>query len=281
VVNKSFSVNFIVLLSFKVTTMSTPLTIYQVDAFTTKLFGGNPAAVCPLETWLPDEVMQKLAAENNLSETAFFVKEGEVFHLRWFTPEYEIDLCGHATLASAFILFNYLNFEKGVIKFQTKSGLLEVRKKGELIELNFPARMPEACEAPEALLKGFNFPPAKVLKSRDYFLVYDDETIIKQIVPDFNYLNQLDTIGVIVTAASKEVDFVSRFFVPNSVIGEDPVTGSAHCNLIPYWSNQLHKTILTAKQLSPREGELFCEDRGQRVTMAGSAVLYLKGEFYL
>jgi PhzF family phenazine biosynthesis protein len=261
--------------------MSNPLSIFQVDAFTSKLFGGNPAAVCPLETWLPDEVMQKLAAENNLSETAFFVREGEGFHLRWFTPEFEIDLCGHATLASAFVLFNQLNFQQDVIKFRTKSGDLEVRRKGELIELNFPSRMPQPCVAPEALLKGINFPPLKVLKSRDYFLVYEDEDIIKQVVPDFNYLNHIDAIGVIVTAASREVDFISRFFVPNSVIGEDPVTGSAHCNLIPYWAKELNKTVLTAKQVSAREGELFCEDKGERVTMAGNAVLYLKGEFYL
>lgn len=261
--------------------MSTPLTIFQVDAFTSKLFGGNPAAVCPLDTWLPDEIMQKLAAENNLSETAFFVKEGEKYHLRWFTPEFEIDLCGHATLATAFVLFNYLGFIGEVIKFRTKSGVLEVRKKGHLIELNFPSRSPEPCDPPEALLKGLNIQPWKVLKSRDYFLVYKDEALIKQIVPDFKFLNQLDVVGVIVTAASGEVDFVSRFFVPNSVIGEDPVTGSAHCNLIPYWSKELNKTTLTAKQLSVREGELFCEDKGDRVTMAGNAVLYLKGEFYL
>ncbi|HEX8678177.1 MAG TPA: PhzF family phenazine biosynthesis protein [Segetibacter sp.] len=261
--------------------MSNPLTIFQVDAFTSKLFGGNPAAICPLETWLPVETMQKLAAENNLSETAFFVKEGEGFHLRWFTPEFEIDLCGHATLATAFVLFNHLDYIGEVIKFQTKSGLLEVRKQGDLIELNFPSRIPTPCEAPEALLTGLNIQPLKVLKSRDYFLVYENEALIKQIVPDFKYLNQLDVVGVIVTAASGEVDFVSRFFVPNSVIGEDPVTGSAHCNLIPYWSKELNKTTLTAKQLSPREGELFCQDKGDRVTMAGNAVLYLKGEYYL
>ncbi|MDQ6814086.1 MAG: PhzF family phenazine biosynthesis protein [Bacteroidota bacterium] len=261
--------------------MSTPLTIFQVDAFTSRLFGGNPAAVCPLEKWLPDDIMQRLAAENNLSETAFFVKENDGFQLRWFTPEFEIDLCGHATLATAFVLFNYLHYPQEVIKFSTKSGLLEVRRKGELIELNFPSRMPQPCIAPEALLKGINFPPLKVLKSRDYFLVYEDEDIIKQIIPDFNYLNQVKAVGVIVTAASAEVDFVSRFFVPNSVIGEDPVTGSAHCNLIPYWAKELNKTTLTAKQLSSREGELFCEDRGERVTMAGNAVLYFKGEFYI
>ncbi len=261
--------------------MSNPLTIYQVDAFTSKLFGGNPAAVCPLDSWLPDEVMQKLAAENNLSETAFFVKEDEGYHLRWFTPEFEIDLCGHATLATAFILFNHLNYSTEIIKFRTKSGVLEVWKKEDLLELNFPSRMPQSCEAPEALLKGVNFPPSKVLKSRDYFLVYDDEAVIKQIVPDFAYLNTLDAVGVIVTAASKEVDFVSRFFVSNSVISEDPVTGSAHCNLIPYWAKELNKSTLTAKQLSAREGELFCENKGERVTIAGKAVLYLKGEFYL
>ena len=261
--------------------MSNPLTIYQVDAFTSKLFGGNPAAICPLQTWLPEETMQKLAAENNLSETAFFVKENDNYHLRWFTPEFEIDLCGHATLASAFVLFNHLNYAQEVIKFRTKSGILEVRKKEGLFELNFPSRMPQLCEVPEALLKGVNFPPAKVLKSRDYFLVYEDEAVIKQILPDFNYLNQLNTVGVIVTAASKEVDFVSRFFVPNSVIGEDPVTGSAHCNLIPYWSKELGKTTLTAKQLSKREGELFCEDKGDHVAIAGNAVLYLKGEYYI
>jgi PhzF family phenazine biosynthesis protein len=261
--------------------MSNPLPIYQVDAFTSNLFAGNPAAVCPLETWLPDEIMQKLAAENNLNETAFFIKEGEGYHLRWFTPEFEIDLCGHATLASAFVLFNYLDYAAEVIKFSTKSGELEVIKKGDLIELNFPSLMPEQCEVPEALLKGINFPPSKVLKSRDYFLVYEEEALIKQIVPDFNYLNQLDTVGVIVTAASDKVDFVSRFFVPNSVIGEDPVTGSAHCNLIPYWAKELNKTTLTAKQLSARGGELFCQDQGDRVTMSGKAVLYIKGEYYL
>lgn len=261
--------------------MSAPLAIFQVDAFTSKLFGGNPAAVCPLEKWLPDETMQKLAAENNLSETAFFVKESEGFHLRWFTPEFEIDLCGHATLATAFVLFNHLNFKGEVIQFHTKSGVLQVRRKGDLIELNFPSRPPQPSETPEALLKGLNIHPVKVLKSRDYFLVYKDEASIKQIIPDFKFLNQLDVVGIIVTAASKEVDFVSRFFVPNSVIGEDPVTGSAHCNLIPYWSKELNKTTLTAKQLSAREGELFCEDKGERVTMAGSAVLYLKGEYYV
>jgi PhzF family phenazine biosynthesis protein len=261
--------------------MSTSYPIYFVDAFTSHLFGGNPAAVCPLNHWLPDDIMQKLAAENNLSETAFFVQEGEGFHIRWFTPEYEIDLCGHATLASAFIIFNHLSYRSNTIKLSCKSGMLEVKKVGLMIELNFPSRPPEECEAPENLLKGINIAPSAVLKSRDYFLVYDNEEYIPQIIPDFTYLNQLDCIGVIVTAPGKNVDFVSRFFVPNSVIGEDPVTGSSHCNLIPYWSERLNKTELIAKQLSAREGELHCGYHGERVTMAGHAVLYMKGEYYL
>lgn len=255
--------------------------IYQVDAFTSKLFGGNPAAVCPLETWLPVETMQKLALENNLSDTAFFVNEGVQYHIRWFTPEFEIDLCGHATLASAFVIFNCLNHSSDVIRFICKSGVLEVTKKDDLIELDFPARMPQPATAHEALLKGLNITPSQVLKSRDYFLVYDDESQISAIVPDYSYLNKIDAIGVIVTAPGKEVDFVSRFFVPNSVIGEDPVTGSAHCNLIPYWAQRLNKSILTARQLSARQGELFCEQKGERVIIAGHAVLYLKGEYFL
>jgi PhzF family phenazine biosynthesis protein len=255
--------------------------IYQVDAFTSHLFGGNPAAVCPLKEWLPEETMQRLAFENNLSETAFFVNQGSQYHIRWFTPEFEIDLCGHATLAAAFIIFNYLNHSSNAIRFTCKSGLLEVSRNDDLIELNFPSRIPEPAAAPEALLKGLNIPPSQVLKSRDYFLVYEDEAQISAIVPDYSYLNKIDTIGVIVTAPGKEVDFVSRFFVPNSVIGEDPVTGSAHCNLIPYWARQLNKSTLTARQLSARHGELFCELLGERVIIAGRAVLYLKGEYFL
>src|SRR5215210_8319049 len=252
------------------------LPFYHIDAFTQQLFGGNPAAICPLETWLPDDVMQKLARENNLSETAFFVRENDGFYIRWFTPEFEIDLCGHATLASAFIIFNHLDYSSDIIRFNCKSGLLEVTRNGELIELNFPSRVPVPCEPPEFLLRGLNIPPAKVLKSRDFFLVYETENDIKALRPDFSFLNQLDCVGVIVTAPGDEVDFVSRFFVPNSVIAEDPVTGSAHCNLIPYWSQVLNKTQLTARQLSARRGELFCQLKNDRVIIAGHAVLYMK-----
>jgi PhzF family phenazine biosynthesis protein len=257
------------------------LPVYKVDAFTNKLFGGNPAAICPLEEWLPDDLMQQLAAENNLSETAFFVKEGEQFHIRWFTPEFEIDLCGHATLASAYVIFNELNYDKDVIQFTCKSGLLDVRKNNGLIEMNFPARMPEEVAAPELLLKGLSIAPDKVLKSRDYFLVYNSEEEIRNLVPDFNYLNQLNVVGIIVTAKGNEVDFVSRFFVPNSVIGEDPVTGSAHSSLIPYWSKELNKTTMSALQLSKRVGTLQCTYLGNRVLMAGTAVLYMRGEYFI
>ncbi len=258
------------------------LPIYVVDAFTDKLFGGNQAAVCPLQDWLPDELMQQLAAENNLSETAFFVQKGpDDYHIRWFTPEFEIDLCGHATLATAYIIFNELKLSEDHIVFNCKSGRLDVKKRGDLIELNFPSRMPVVSDAPDGLLKGVNIQPQQVLKARDYFLVYASEEEVLQIVPDFNYWNQLNVVGVIVTAKGKEVDFVSRFFVPNSVIGEDPVTGSAHSSLIPYWSKELGKEVLTAHQISKRGGVLYCEDKGDRVIMAGNGVLYSKGEFYI
>lgn len=261
--------------------LMTSLPIYQVDAFTSSVFGGNPAAVCPLQTWLPDEKMQKLAVENNLSETAFFVKQGEQYHIRWFTPEYEIDLCGHATLASAFVIFNQLNHHSDTIEFTSKSGILKIQRKGDLIELNFPSRMPQTCEVPGELLKGVNIPAQQVMKSRDYFLVYETEEQVRNFIPDYHYLNKLTTIGIIITAPGTNVNFVSRFFVPNSVISEDPVTGSAHCSLIPYWAQRLGKKQLTARQISSREGYLVCEDLNDRVTMAGNAVLYMKGEYFI
>lgn len=256
--------------------------IYTVDAFTDHVFGGNPAAVCPLETWLPTETMQQLANENNLSETAFFVRrEDGGFDIRWFTPELEIDLAGHPTLATAYVIFNELGYTHDTIRFHSRSGELTVVNKIGLLEMNFPARMPTECPVPEELLKGFNIAPAKVLRSRDYFLVYDSEDDVQNAIPDFTQLNKLDTLGIIITAKGNTTDFVSRFFVPNSVIGEDPVTGSAHATLIPYWANQLSKTSLTALQLSKRKGHLWCGMLGDRVTIAGKAVLYMKGEFFL
>lgn len=258
------------------------LPIYTVDAFTDHLFGGNPAAVCPLTEWLPTHTMQQLANENNLSETAFFVQETDgSFTIRWFTPELEIDLAGHPTLATAYVIFNELAFQSDVIKFHCKSGMLTVKRNNQLLEMNFPSRMPEPCEVPDLLLKGLNIAPTKVLRSRDYFLVYDSEEAVKQLTVDFSYLNQVETLGFIATAKGNEADFVSRFFVPNSVIGEDPVTGSAHATLIPYWSRELNKTELKAVQLSARRGHLWCGFQGDRVTIAGHAVLYMKGTYYL
>lgn len=259
-----------------------PYPIYTVDAFTDHVFGGNPAAVCPLQTWLPTATMQQLANENNLSETAFFVqREDGDFDIRWFTPELEIDLAGHPTLATAYVLFNELGYTSDVLRFHSKSGLLTVSKNGDLMEMNFPARMPTPCTPPESLLKGFSIQPTTVLRSRDYFLVYDNQEQIEQIKADFMHLNQVDTLGIIITAKGNNVDFVSRFFVPNSVIGEDPVTGSAHATLIPYWSEVLDKNNMEALQLSKRRGQLWCSMKGDRVTIAGKAVLYMKGEYHL
>lgn len=257
------------------------LPIYIVDAFAEKLFQGNPAAVCPLEKWLPDGVMQNLAMENKISETAFFVKDGDGYHIRWFTPDFEVDLCGHATLASAYIIFNFINANAGKVVFNSRSGLLSVNKLPDgLLQLDFPSYMPLAVETiNESLLKGLNIAPQKVLKAKNYFLVYNSEEEIRHLVPDFNYLNDLGSTRVIVTAKGDSTDFVSRFFVPNSIIAEDPVTGSAHSSLIPYWSKELGKTSLVAKQLSKRTGTLFCNDIGNRVLIAGKAVLYSKGEY--
>ncbi len=256
--------------------------IYTVDAFTDHIFGGNPAAVCPLQEWLPTQTMQRLANENNLSETAFFVqKEDGCYDIRWFTPELEIDLAGHPTLATAFIIFNELGYQHDTITFHSKSGLLTVIKKNGLLEMNFPARMPIECTPPAELLKGFSISPTKILRSRDYFLVYNTQAEVEKVIADFTFLNKVETLGFIITAKGETVDFVSRFFVPNSVIGEDPVTGSAHATLIPYWANELQKTDMTAIQVSKRKGHVWCGFHGDRVTIAGKAVLYMKGEYFL
>ena len=257
--------------------------IYQADAFTDKLFGGNPAAICPLDKWLPDEIMQKIAVENNLAETAFFVKNKTGYKLRWFTPEYEIDLCGHATLASAHILFTELGYDGDTINFETvKAGTLTVKRDGDKYTMDFPSRPPIPIERPNGLAEALGEKqPLEILRSRDYFLVYKSEKDIQDISPDFFALSKMDTVGVIITAPGKDVDFVSRFFAPGAGIPEDPVTGSAHCNLIPYWAEKLGKTKLHAYQISPRKGELWCELKGDRVLMSGKAVTYLKGEIFV
>jgi PhzF family phenazine biosynthesis protein len=255
------------------------LPLYHVDAFTDQVFRGNPAAVCPLERWLPDELMQKIAMENSLAETAFFVPGGDGFEIRWFTPEIEMDLCGHATLASAHVIVRHLRYPLPVIKFSSQSGALAVRVEGDLLTLDFPSRKPQPSRLPQVILDAFPAAPAEVLKSRDYLLVYDDEEIIRSMHPDQSILNQIDlgTGGVIVTAPGREVDFVSRFFSPGASIFEDPVTGSAHCTLIPYWSERLGKQTLHAWQLSARGGVLLCKNAGERVLISGQAVTYLEG----
>ena len=255
-------------------------TIYQADAFTNKLFGGNPAAVIPLEQWIDDMLMQQIAAENNLAETVFFVPKNEGFHIRWFTPELEIDLCGHATLASAFILYNYLGYSKKEIIFYSKSGELLITKDGDKFCLNFPSRMPvRITEYPDTLLNGLGITdPLGVYKSRDYVVEVATENEVRNLDIDMSLLNQIDVIGIIVTAPGKDCDFVSRFFAPNCGIPEDPVTGSAHSTLVPFWAEKLNKNTLHAKQLSKRGGELWCENTGDRVTMSGNCVFYMKGE---
>lgn len=252
--------------------------IYQVDAFTSELFGGNPAAVCPLNDWLSDSAMQKIAMENNLSETAFFVSKDEKFELRWFTPTIEVDLCGHATLASSHVLFEHLGYDKPEIIFQTKSGVLTVRKDGDSIVMNFPIdEMPEA-DAPDVLFHGLGIRSDHIYKSDDYMVVLDSEEDVANLTPDFRMLKEIDARGVIITAEGNEVDFVSRFFAPQSGVDEDPVTGSAHTKLAPYWSKRLGKNRMTARQISDRRGELICEVMDDRVELIGHAKSYLTGE---
>lgn len=257
------------------------LDIFQIDAFTSRPFGGNPAAVVPLEAWLPDATMQAIALENNLSETAFFVRNGNDYELRWFTPTFEIDLCGHATLASAYVLFELLGSDSDVLKFHTKSGVLTVERSGGRLVIDFPSRPATACEVPHGLIEAIGKQPLEVLRSRDYMLVYESEADVRSIAPDFSALGNIKTHAVIVTARGDDSDFVSRFFAPEAGINEDPVTGSAHCNLIPYWAEKLGKNVLFARQISARGGELFCELLGDRVKIAGNAVLYMKGEIYV
>jgi PhzF family phenazine biosynthesis protein len=257
------------------------LPIYQIDAFTDRPFSGNPAGVCPLETWLEDSVMQNIAAENNLPETAFFVKNGDGYDLRWFTPTVEIDLCGHATLASAFVIMNYIDPSTPEVVFSTRSGELRVKREKNLFVMDFPSQPPIPCDAPGDLVAGLDIKPKEVLKSQDYLVVLEGEDDVRNLAPDFERLKRLDLRGIIVTAPGSEADFVSRFFGPGIGINEDPVTGSSHCTLIPYWSKRLGKKKLHALQLSKRGGELFCEMQEDRVLIAGRCALYMKGTISL
>lgn len=253
--------------------------MYQVDAFADRLFRGNPAAICPLDEWLPDETLQAIAAENNLAETAFYIPNGKSYHLRWFTPGVEIDLCGHATLASAHVIMQIRQETTASrVSFGTKSGELIVERDGDLYALDFPARPPLECPVDPGLNEALGAKPQLVLGARDYMCVFDTEEEVRALAPNMDKLAAIDRFAFIVTAPGRDCDFVSRFFAPAKGVPEDPVTGSAHCTLIPYWSKRLGKTSLHARQISKRGGELWCEDRGERVKMAGRAVTFLKGE---
>ncbi len=255
------------------------LPIYQVDAFTDSLFGGNPAAVCPLEAWLPDATMQAIAAENNLAETAFFVREGSDYALRWFTPTVEVDLCGHATLASGHIVFSFLEPKRESVSFRTlKAGTLAVSRRADMLVMDFPARPAIAAEAPPGLFAALGGKPREVLRARDHLIVYGSAAEVAALDPDFAALAKVDCWAAIATAPGDNgIDFVSRFFAPAQGVPEDPVTGSSHCTLVPYWAKRLGKTELNARQLSRRGGALTCALAGDRVSIAGRAVLYLEG----
>jgi PhzF family phenazine biosynthesis protein len=251
--------------------------IFQVDAFTSAVFAGNPAAVCPLEAWMPDTTLRAIAAENNLADTAVFVRVNDHFHLRWFTPICEVDLCGHATLAAAHVLFQELNQPGDTLRFDTLSGELVVKRDNGRLLMDFPSRPPCRVDVNPELVAALGGAPAGILGARDYLVRYNSADQVQSLTPDMEALKRIDRFGVIVTAPGTDCDFVSRFFAPKQGIPEDPVTGSAHCTLIPYWANALGRTALHARQISARGGELFCNLLGNRVEIAGDAVLFLKG----
>jgi PhzF family phenazine biosynthesis protein len=259
------------------------LKIYQIDAFTDKVFSGNPAAVCPLDHWLDDGTLQKIAMENNLAETAFYVKQDHQYEIRWFTPTVEVDLCGHATLAAAFVLFNYENHPENTIQFYSpRSGALPVTRTGNLLTLNFPADIFEPVALSDEITACFDIKPRSAFKGKtDYFVVFDKEEDIRKATPALDIISKLKGRGIIITAKGDQVDFVSRFFAPQSGINEDPVTGSAHTSLTPYWAKQLGKNELTAVQLSERKGYLQCTYLNDRVEISGQGKPYLIGEIYL
>ena len=254
------------------------LPLFQIDAFSSKPFQGNPAAICPLKKWLPDEVMQSIAEENNLSETAFFVPTMQGFHIRWFTPVAEVNLCGHATLAAAYVLFNFLEYKEQTIQFDSRSGVLEVSKSDDLLIMNFPAQTPVECDISSEIEKAFGVTPEKCLKAEDYIAIFKNEADIISMKPKQAILKELNLRGVIISSKSEKYDFVARFFAPKYGINEDPVTGSAYTQLAPYWSKELGIARLRAKQLSSRGGELFCEVKKDRVEISGKAVRYMQGE---
>ena len=254
---------------------------FEVAAFTNRPFAGNPAAVCFLDGWLPDEQMQTIAAENNLAETAFLVPREGNFDLRWMTPTVEVDLCGHATLASAHVLFQHRGHSSSPIRFQTKSGELTVDRAGERLVLDFPSLPAKSVEVTDEIRAALGAKPTALLRGRDYIAIFGSQKEVADIQPDLPRVAALDAQGIVVTGPGDDCDFVSRYFAPAAGIPEDPVTGSTHCTLIPYWSQQLGKSELFARQISPRGGELFCADRGERVSIGGEAVTYVEGKIYL
>lgn len=258
--------------------MTSARPIHQVDAFASRLFAGNPAAVVTLDDWLPDAVMQAIAAENNLAETAFVVLREPLAPLRWFTPTMEVDLCGHATLATAFVLFQYHDPGSDEVSFETRSGVLNVARHGDRLTLDFPSRSGTSVAISEALASALGARPTEAYQARDLMVVFDSEAVVRDLQPDLDRIAAIDAFAVIVTAPGTDVDFVSRFFAPRAGIPEDPVTGSAHCTLAPYWSRRLGRDRLTARQVSRRGGELECELRGDRVLISGRCVEYLRGE---
>ena len=253
------------------------LPIYQIDAFAKNTFEGNPAAVVPLREWLSDKIMQSIALENNLAETAFYVPTDKGFHIRWFTPNNEVKLCGHATIASAFIIFNIFGYNSEIITFESLSGPLYVSQEDDLLSLDFPLQKPIACDIPNEIIQGLGKQPIKCLRNEDFIAVFETEEEIASIIPDHHFLKKLDLRGVIVTAPAVDYDFVVRFFAPKYGIPEDPVTGSAYTELMPYWSEILGNNCLKAKQISERGGEVFCEMKDDRVLISGTAVKYLEG----
>jgi PhzF family phenazine biosynthesis protein len=257
------------------------LPIFQADAFASRLFGGNPAAVVLLPQWLPDATLQAIAAENNLAETAFVVPLQGEFGLRWFTPEVEVDLCGHATLASAHVLFKHGYAAPPSILFRYQGGTLTVTQQGELLALRFPARPPRPAPCDAAVIAALGATPREVYRARDVLAVFDTQEEVESLRPDFHAIGLLDTFAVIVSAPGQACDFVSRFFAPRVGIPEDPATGSSHCTLVPYWSERLGKTQLHALQLSRRRGEIFCAYQGEQVEIAGRVVEYLRGHIFL
>lgn len=251
---------------------------YQVDAFAARVFEGNPAAVVPLDAWPDDGLLQAIAEENNLSETAFFVPSANGFHLRWFTPVAEVNLCGHATLATAHVLFELLGYRQPIIAFETRGGELFVERQGSLLVMDFPALLPKPCATPELLVESLGCRPVETFAAVNYLCVFESEARVRAIAPDFAKLRRLELQGVIVTAPGQDRDFVSRYFVPKFGIPEDPVTGSAHCELTPYWAARLRKNRLSARQVSKRGGDILCELQGDRVKLAGRAVTFMAAE---